>query len=316
MYREPFKPREAIDYGLANKEYEKAKKQYNLYLAKGKYMLDIPLNHFNEYEIADIQKKGYWYNALSTGSLKPITKQQKKFVNVMNGKVEVIGGTGASWIKYCLVKKNWQELYHLLKKINDEEREILASILKTDSIKVDDIISKLSSSSQNLNGLMGSITSYNKILNKVSKKLKLKEYLGSDKDLERQLTQHLFKEVLSKMDDTEKEKLELKLREEARLNNKLIAPGTIILSLSAVNLTGFSVYLMATTTLGALSSIIGVTLPFVFYTTLTSSIAFITGPVGWIGAGAYALWKYTDADYKKLIPSVVYIHLLREKYSE
>lgn len=87
-------------------------------------------------------------------------------------------------------------------------------------------------------------------------------------------------------------------------------------TLATANLSGFGVYLLATTSLSALSGLIGITFSFATYTALTSTIAFVTGPAGWIGLGIYAIWQFTDVDYKKLIPSIIYIHWLREKYIE
>ncbi|BBM88625.1 hypothetical protein COTS27_00306 [Spirochaetota bacterium] len=58
-----------------------------------------------------------------------------------------------------------------------------------------------------------------------------------------------------------------------------------------VNSLGFAPYLAATTTLGALSSSIGITLPFAVYTATTSFISIITGPPGWIFLSGLVLRK-------------------------
>jgi len=302
-------------FNISKEEYDEQLPRHKDFIAKDDYEINLPLIYFTSEEKVDLQKNGYWYNALAEGFIIPITAAQQKFVNVINGRYETIGKIGASWIKYTLIKNNWHDLYTILSASNKEERKILTSILKIKSVKLDDIISKLASSSQNLNGFLGNITSYHTILIKVSKKLKLETNDKNDRQLERQISQHIFNEALSKMDEAEKAKLEIELSKIVKSDNGLIKTGSIIASLTAANLSGFGVYLLATSTLGTLSGIIGVTLPFAAYTALTSSIAFITGPVGWVGAGAYALWKFTDVDYKKLIPCIVYIHWLREKYN-
>ncbi|MBU7587572.1 MAG: hypothetical protein KAF91_32910, partial [Nostoc sp. TH1S01] len=54
-------------------------------------------------------------------------------------------------------------------------------------------------------------------------------------------------------------------------------------------------------------------LPFVAYTTMSSTIAVIIGPVGWIGAGLFTAWQLTSPNYKRLIPAIIYICALRAK---
>lgn len=48
------------------------------------------------------------------------------------------------------------------------------------------------------------------------------------------------------------------------------------------------------------------TLPFAAFTGLASTIAFVIGPVGWLGVGAYATVRVTSTDWEALIPAVVY----------
>ena len=77
---------------------------------------------------------------------------------------------------------------------------------------------------------------------------------------------------------------------------------------------GFGVYLAATTALGFTTSAIGITLPFAAYTGLSSTIAFVIGPAGWLAAGLWGAWKVTQAEWKKLVPVVLYIASTRARY--
>ena len=86
-------------------------------------------------------------------------------------------------------------------------------------------------------------------------------------------------------------------------------------ALTAAQLSGFGVYLLASTSLGALTATLGVTLPFAVYTTMSSTIAALIGPVGWIGAGLFTIWKLTGPNYKRLIPAILYVVMLRSKQS-
>jgi uncharacterized protein YaaW (UPF0174 family) len=86
-----------------------------------------------------------------------------------------------------------------------------------------------------------------------------------------------------------------------------------VVILSAAQLSGFGIYLGASTLVGALTSAIGVTLPFAFYTGMSSIIAVLIGPVGWIGLGLISIWKLDDPNYNRLMPAVLYICTLRTK---
>lgn len=78
-------------------------------------------------------------------------------------------------------------------------------------------------------------------------------------------------------------------------------------AISAAQASGFGVYLLATTTLGAITQSLSITLPFVIYTGLTKAISIIIGPIGWAGLGFSVFWKLTGPDWKRLLPALVYI---------
>ncbi len=77
--------------------------------------------------------------------------------------------------------------------------------------------------------------------------------------------------------------------------------------LGAAQASGGAVYIASTTALGFLTHGVGITLPFAVYTGLTSTIAFVIGPVGWLAAGGWAFWKFTGPEWKKLTTAIVYI---------
>ncbi len=93
----------------------------------------------------------------------------------------------------------------------------------------------------------------------------------------------------------------------AKINGGYAAPMSVLGTLALANASGFGIYLAATTTLGFLTHAIGITLPFAAYTGLTSTIAFIIGPAGWLGVGIWSFWTLTGAEWKRLIPAVIYI---------
>ena len=84
-------------------------------------------------------------------------------------------------------------------------------------------------------------------------------------------------------------------------------PVTTFAALGAAQASGFGVYLAASTALGFLTHAVGVTLPFAVYTGLSSTIAFVIGPVGWLSAGVWGAWKLTEPEWKRIIPGLIYM---------
>jgi uncharacterized protein YaaW (UPF0174 family) len=287
---------------ISKEEYDSEKVKHLHYLSKKDFILKIHFNFFSGNNLNDIVEKGNWYSALQNGEIKPITLYQQKFINVLNGRQERV---------------QWGELYDILLKTNKEEKSTLIEILKCKENNIKDIIWKLESFSTNLLGFFdGDDLSYFEILNKAKNKLNIQENFKTEKDIERAISLKVLKDALSKMTNEQKIKFEkeiINIANKEKGNN--YTTGSMIAALTAANLSGFGVYLLATTTLSTLSGIIGITLPFAAYTALTSSLAFLTGPVGWLGAGLFTLWKFTDTNYDRLIPAIIYIHWLREKYT-
>lgn len=96
-------------------------------------------------------------------------------------------------------------------------------------------------------------------------------------------------------------------------NSKFVGPLTTFALLGLAQTSGFGIYLASTTALGFLTHAIGVTLPFAFYTGLTSTIAVLIGPVGWFSAGSFFLYKFLQPQWKKLLPAILYIISFRNK---
>jgi uncharacterized protein YaaW (UPF0174 family)/uncharacterized protein YifE (UPF0438 family) len=136
----------------------------------------------------------------------------------------------------------------------------------------------------------------------------------SNKDLERKITLTVFKERYEKLSVSEKRDFDREIVALAKENGDTIMKvGSVIGKLTAANLSGFGVYVLATSTLSAISGAIGLTLPFAAYTGLSSVISTFIGPVGWAATGLYAVYKLNDVNYKRIIPAIIYINWLREK---
>lgn len=114
-------------------------------------------------------------------------------------------------------------------------------------------------------------------------------------DIEKEIITRLFDQIMSKATPEQKEKIYNSIRTEAQkvgLEWKLtdLAPSATLLSTIVIGqLGGFTTYILATTITASLASAIGVTLPFAFYTTLSSAISVFLGPPGWIIGGIIGL---------------------------
>lgn len=95
--------------------------------------------------------------------------------------------------------------------------------------------------------------------------------------------------------------------------SSLAGPTTTFALLGAAQASGFGIYVASTTALGFLTHAVGVTLPFAVYTGMTSTIAFLIGPVGWLSAGLWGAWQLTQPKWKKLIPALVYVIAINSK---
>jgi uncharacterized protein YaaW (UPF0174 family) len=212
-----------------------------------------------------------------------------------------------------------RKLRKLLKELSLEERKTLCEILDADSSKPKHIIESLRWNSQSVFGhIIGTKPSYREILEQIFKELGIEEpdyEFYSKKELEIKITQQIFQAGLEKMSDKERKDFEKKLQEisgEFDKTSEIASSGSLFAALGAAKLSGFGVYLLASSTLGALSGF-GVVLPFAVYTSISSTIAVVIGPVGWISAGLFAVWKLTGPNYKKLIPAIVFIAAARAK---
>ena len=210
-----------------------------------------------------------------------------------------------------------EELGMILARAKPMELGALAEILKAESLRPDHIVEAFWWNCQSVFGYLGgSEPSYSQIVCQVAEKLEIEHFGVKVEDLEVEIARKVFQTVWEKMTPDQKMAMEAELRRAAQEFDKggaLAGSTSIFTALTAAQLSGFGVYLLASTALGTLTGVIGVTLPFAVYTTMSSAIAVIIGPVGWIGAGLFAIWKLTGANYKRLIPAILYVSALRAK---
>lgn len=213
-----------------------------------------------------------------------------------------------------------QTLRKLLSQCSTDELQGLAQILEAPDSDIETLIETLSMDSQHLiKYIAGNEPSYRDVVSLVAKQLKITypKYL-SVREIEILIAQKVLETVWEKMTPEQRGEIEQELRKVAQefdKNGALLLSGSMFGALTAAQISGFGVYLLASTSLGAITAALGVTLPFVLYTTMSSAIAIIIGPVGWIGAGLLAFWQLTGPNHKHLLSAVLYICMLRTKYN-
>lgn len=81
--------------------------------------------------------------------------------------------------------------------------------------------------------------------------------------------------------------------------------------MSLAKMSGFGVYLMASTVLGGLTGALGITLPFAIYIGMSQTIALILGPVGWATLAGSFVFALNQPNWNRLTLAVVYISTIR-----
>ena len=97
-------------------------------------------------------------------------------------------------------------------------------------------------------------------------------------------------------------------RDRIREAQDLAAP---FMLMAKANSAGTGLAVTASTALGFVTHAAGVTLPYVVYQGMASTVAFTLGPAGWLGAGLWAGLRLTRPNWRKLSGAIIYIAAVR-----
>ena len=183
--------------------------------------------------------------------------------------------------------KSLENLFELL---NEEEKLPLYKLLGIEKQNNEAIIIKLSKAILPVGGIFQTKLTYKELLEKLAKhhhiEINLKQ---KEVEIEKQIFISLFQKEYAKMSDEEKVEFLANLSSNG-LDSNQIKSLTLIASLSAAQASGIGVYLLASSTVGTITSFLGFTLPFAFYPTMSKAISVIIGPIGFLILG-YPLYK-------------------------
>jgi uncharacterized protein YaaW (UPF0174 family) len=212
-----------------------------------------------------------------------------------------------------LVHANDEELDALQKfskiKLENLEQFELA-IRKKASNDVARLIEKVKGTGEDL-----AVATYSDMLDLTGSRLKIERDNREDLEFEKHIVQVAFEKMIDTMDEKDRKLLEHEISKyaEKHLGKKNLDIALSSGGLIAANLGGFATYTMASTLLSGVGSSIGVTLPFVAYTTLSSTLSMIMGPLGISALGLWGLYKITSPNTKVTILVVLSLAAIRER---
>ncbi|MEX2353278.1 MAG: hypothetical protein WD709_03750, partial [Gammaproteobacteria bacterium] len=162
------------------------------------------------------------------------------------------------------------------------------------------------------------VPTYSELINRLATRLKLKdrdEPVGDISRLEMDISYDIIIRSLQKMTPlmrraffNESVNLADILDNAGIKNPSLRGPMTTMVALGlAKTSAATSLYIASTTALGFVTHAVGITLPFAAVTGMTSTIAFVIGPPGWLAASGWVFWQVTGPKWKKLTPALMYI---------
>jgi uncharacterized protein YaaW (UPF0174 family) len=129
-------------------------------------------------------------------------------------------------------------------------------------------------------------------------------------EIEAAVVAKLFHDMFDQLSPEQQHKVVMEMQRDSddpRIGALLLGGGAI----AAAKMSGFGVYLMASTVLGGLTNALGLTLPFAVYMGMSQAIALVLGPVGWAALVGGVVWTLNQPNWERLALGVVYVSLLR-----
>lgn len=205
---------------------------------------------------------------------------------------------------------------NLLAHATEEECGNLAAILRIGTVSgptaTADALRKAGSHGL-MSAMRGKDVPYEEVVKDVARKLGAKSV--SDTMLAAELEKHAvgaaMEQMLAKASPAERKAMMAELAKGQATSSAglMTATGGLVLA----NLSGFGLYMAASSSLAAVTGAVGLTLPFAVYTGLSSVLGVVTGPVGWAALALVAVFKFGGAEYQKTVPGVIAIASCRAR---
>lgn len=211
---------------------------------------------------------------------------------------------------------SYEDVRPILKYLGTPESDLSRSKSSTrsDALKISADLRKMGSNDIATVLRGGDAVPYYQVVFDVAKKLKVDNISqkNSAECIEREIIKKLFADALDKMSEDEKRIL---------LNSMGItgseipykAAGTLITQLLLKKFGGFAVYRMSLIMANIISrALLGSGLSFATNVALTRAISVLLGPIGWASSGVWLAIDLAGPAYRKTVPAIVHIALLRQ----
>lgn len=129
-------------------------------------------------------------------------------------------------------------------------------------------------------------------------------------EIEATVVSKLFQNMLEQLSPEQQQQIVMEMARDANdpdIANLLVGGS----AMAVAKMSGFGVYLLASTVLGGLTNTLGITLPFAVYMGMSQTIAFILGPIGWVALTGGILFTINQPNWNRLANAIVYISILR-----
>lgn len=163
--------------------------------------------------------------------------------------------------------------------------------------------------------------SYEALLSGAAKKLGVQKHCTTIDEHERYIPQAVIVAALAKMNPAQRDRFFTQefnaspMWEAAGIKSREIGGlRTAASVLALANASGHAIYAGATTALGFATHAVGITLPYAAYTGLSTTIAQLIGPPGWLALATYGFFKVTGTDWNKLMPVLLTIIATKHRY--
>lgn len=194
------------------------------------------------------------------------------------------------------------ELESFVSELSEREKEPLMRLLNCSKSDAQSISRKVSKLILPAKGFLQSTPNYRRFLEKIAQKSKIldKEVLSQQSflnepisDIEAKMLVALFQTEFEKMSEEERHNYIHRL-EESGLSKDQIGSVLALTTIVSAQASGFGIYILASTTLGAISSLFGIALPFAVYAGMSSLISTLIGPVGFLLVGILLYRAFKD----------------------
>lgn len=193
---------------------------------------------------------------------------------------------------------------NLIGQVNKETKTLFEKILGKEKDAEINIVIELNKITKPIGGFFQKQLTYQELLELIAKNQKIDSSNLTKKEIEERIMIKRFNENFESLTEDEKQKFQNELSKELEkqgLDSAQIKSLSTIGALTAASASGFTMYIMATTIVGGITGILGITLPFVFYTGMSSILSVVTGPIGWTLGLGYLAYKFKDESFDSVV---------------